>query len=119
MSVRMRHTRSHTNNRRSHHALEAVAVAVSEKGTLMLPHRVDEATGLYRGRQIAAPAKARKTEAQKHDHPHGTHHEHVERQGRDEKKPVETAEHPAALTEERESGIRPRSPRESKKDPGA
>lgn len=58
MSVRMRHTSSHTRNRRSHHALDAIKAVPSEKeGTLRLPHRVDEATGMYRGRQIV-PAKA-------------------------------------------------------------
>ncbi len=57
MSVRMRHTRGHTGNRRSHHALEATKVVVDkESGNLRLPHRLDEATGMYRGRQIA-PAK--------------------------------------------------------------
>jgi len=58
MSVRMRHTSGHTRNRRSHHALGVIKAAPSEKeGALRLPHRLDEATGMYRGRQIA-PAKA-------------------------------------------------------------
>lgn len=58
MSVRMRHTRAHTNNRRSHHALTAVKIVRDVKsGALRLPHRLDETTGLYRGRQIA-PVKA-------------------------------------------------------------
>jgi len=53
MSVRMRHTRGHTNNRRSHHALSAtVAVVDKESGNLRLPHRIDETTGMYRGKQI-------------------------------------------------------------------
>ncbi len=53
MSVRMRHTRGHTNNRRSHHALTAVAAIKDAKtGGLRLPHRVDESTGMYRGKQI-------------------------------------------------------------------
>ncbi|MDE1919727.1 MAG: 50S ribosomal protein L32 [Patescibacteria group bacterium] len=56
MSIRMRHTRGHTGNRRSHHALTATkAVADKESGNLRLPHRLDEATGMYRGKQIAAP----------------------------------------------------------------
>lgn len=59
----MRHTRGHTNNRRSHHALEAVsAITDKETGALRLPHRLDEATGMYRGRQIVAP-KAKKESA--------------------------------------------------------
>lgn len=52
----MRHTRSHTRNRRSHHALEAGALVTDkESGNLRLPHRIDETTGMYRGKQIAAP----------------------------------------------------------------
>lgn len=58
MSIRMRHTRGHTGNRRSHHALKgAVVVTDKESGNARLPHRLDETTGMYRGRQIA-PARA-------------------------------------------------------------
>lgn len=54
----MRHTRGHTGNRRSHHALESTnVVADKETGNLRLPHRLDETTGMYRGKQIA-PARA-------------------------------------------------------------
>lgn len=54
----MRHTRGHTGNRRSHHALEAIQVVKDkETGNLRLPHHMDEVTGMYRGKQIA-PAKA-------------------------------------------------------------
>lgn len=57
MSIRMRHTSSHTKNRRSHHALKnQKLVKDKESGNLRLPHRLDEATGMYRGKQIA-PAK--------------------------------------------------------------
>lgn len=60
MSVRMRHTRAHTNNRRSHHALDGVKSVVDrETGKRRLPHTVDEATGMYRGKQIAAPKTAK------------------------------------------------------------
>lgn len=53
MSVRMRHTSSHTKNRRSHHALKnRVIVKDKESGALRLPHRLDETTGMYRGKQI-------------------------------------------------------------------
>lgn len=56
MSIRMRHTKGHTRNRRSHHALsETKAVKDKESGNLRLPHRVDEATGMYRGKQIFTP----------------------------------------------------------------
>jgi ribosomal protein L32 len=92
----MRHTRGHTNNRRSHHALAAIGTVAGEKG-VTLPHRVDEATGLYRGKQIASPAKIKKTEAQKHDHPHGTHHEHVARDERD----------PSTIAESQTAGVKP------------
>lgn len=53
MSVRMRHTRGHTNNRRSHHALAMVKTVRDQKsGKLRLAHRLDESTGEYRGKQI-------------------------------------------------------------------
>lgn len=56
MSIRMRHTRSHTKNRRSHHALETTSIVTDkESGNLRLPHRLDEATGMYRGKQIFTP----------------------------------------------------------------
>ncbi len=61
----MRHTRSHTRNRRSHHALsEGAIVKDKDSGNLRLPHRVDEATGMYKGMQIAAP-KAKKAKSKK------------------------------------------------------
>lgn len=51
----MRHTSSHTKNRRSHHALgEQSIVTDKESGNLRQPHRLDEKTGMYRGIQIAA-----------------------------------------------------------------
>lgn len=56
MSVRMRHTSSHTKNRRSHHALVGTNIVKDkESGNLRLPHRVDEVTGMYRGKQIFTP----------------------------------------------------------------
>lgn len=65
MSIRMRHTRGHTNNRRSHHALKNLKVVKDkESGNMRLPHRIDEATGMYRGKQIFTPkvkAKSVKT----------------------------------------------------------
>lgn len=87
MSIRMRHTKGHTANRRSHHALTATkAVTDKESGALRLPHRVDETTGMYRGKQIApakevraprAKAKGPSTEpAGEHTHEHA-HVEHT------------------------------------------
>lgn len=60
MSIRMRHTSGHTANRRSHHALKNMNIVKDkESGNLRLPHRLDEATGMYRGKQIFTPkAKA-------------------------------------------------------------
>jgi len=65
MSIRMRHTRGHTGNRRSHHALSNIAIIRdAESGNPRLPHRLDEATGMYRGKQIA-PARAPRTTKEK------------------------------------------------------
>ena len=56
MSIRMRHTRGHTNNRRSHHALKSMKVVKDkDSGNLRLPHRLDETTGMYRGQQLFTP----------------------------------------------------------------
>ncbi len=56
MSIRMRHTSGHTRNRRSHHALVATTIVKDkESGNLRLPHHIDEATGMYRGKQIFTP----------------------------------------------------------------
>jgi ribosomal protein L32 len=53
MVIRMRHTRAHTGNRRSHHALKAGNFSVDPKtGTVHKTHRVDPTTGMYNGRQV-------------------------------------------------------------------
>lgn len=52
MVVRMRHTRSHTKNRRSHHALARPALTKDETGSAHLRHRLSNATGSYRGRKV-------------------------------------------------------------------
>jgi ribosomal protein L32 len=52
MTVRMRHTRGHTNNRRSHHALAKPALSKDESGKVHLRHRVSLETGTYRGRKV-------------------------------------------------------------------
>jgi len=81
MSIRMRHTRGHTGNRRSHHALKGIqAIQDKESGNLRLPHHLDEATGMYRGKQIFTPKVKTKHEskakgpstapAEKHAHEH-------------------------------------------------
>lgn len=53
MVVHMRHTRSHTGNRRSHHALRANTIVTdTETKTQHLRHRASLETGMYRGRQV-------------------------------------------------------------------
>lgn len=52
MVVRMRHTRSHTKNRRSHHALTKPTVSKDEAGNPHLRHRMSATTGMYRGRKV-------------------------------------------------------------------
>lgn len=91
MSVRMRHTRGHTNNRRSHHALSSTTIVTDkESGNLRLPHRLDEATGMYRGKQIAPAKEARVSKKVKGPStapvaPHVHEHAHEEHQNAEAK----------------------------------
>lgn len=53
MVIRMRHTRSHTANRRSHHALKAPTLAVCKNcNANHRPHHMCLECGFYNGRQI-------------------------------------------------------------------
>ena len=53
MVIRMRHTRAHTANRRSHHALKAATLAVcSNCGAEHRPHHMCLQCGFYKGRQV-------------------------------------------------------------------
>ncbi len=58
MVVRMRHTKSHTANRRSHHALKAGGFVKCENCTeLKKPHTVCKACGFYRGMKVVDMVK--------------------------------------------------------------
>ncbi len=58
MTVRMRHTRGHSNNRRAHHALEKPAVSLEGEAKVPhLRHRANPVTGTYKGRQVINVAK--------------------------------------------------------------
>lgn len=52
MTVRMRHTRSQTNQRRSHHALSKPAIVKEASGSVHMRHRMNPTTGTYRGRKV-------------------------------------------------------------------
>ncbi len=65
MVIRMRHTRSHTGLRRSHHALKATGVSKCENcGSARLPHQACPKCGKYKGR-IAIDIAAKTIKAQK------------------------------------------------------
>lgn len=53
MTVRMRHTKSHTRNRRSHHKADVAALSKDkETGTIHMRHRASSETGKYKGRSV-------------------------------------------------------------------
>ena len=52
MVVRMRHTRGHTSNRRSHHKLAKPALSKDGSGNVHLRHRMTITSGSYRGKKI-------------------------------------------------------------------
>ena len=55
----MRHTRSHTANRRSHHKVKNQAVTEDkETGVVRLRHRASLETGEYKGRKVLNTMKS-------------------------------------------------------------
>ncbi len=53
MVIRMRHTRAHTANRRSHHALKTpMLVACSNCEAMHRPHHMCLDCGFYKGKQV-------------------------------------------------------------------
>jgi large subunit ribosomal protein L32 len=65
MVIRMRHTRSHTANRRSHHALKSPEMAVCKNCSGMhRPHHMCLECGFYNGKMVLdLAAKKRDREA--------------------------------------------------------
>lgn len=58
MTVRMRHTRSHTKNRRSHHSLSEPRLSVcSQCKEYHLRHRACLKCGQYRGKEVIDVSK--------------------------------------------------------------
>lgn len=53
MTVRMRHTSSHTKNRRSHHKVRALSpVKCAKCGAATLAHKVCQNCGFYKSREV-------------------------------------------------------------------
>ena len=67
MVIRMRSTRSHTGNRRSHHALKATGInACSKCKKPALPHKLCANCGTYKGREVVDVLKKLNKKQKKH-----------------------------------------------------
>jgi ribosomal protein L32 len=97
----MRHTSSHSKNRRSHHALLATTIVTDkENGNLILPHRLDEKTGMYKGIQIVSK-KVMKHEEEKEKKNAAHKREHIHTEGVNE--PVNKEKHLAREKSDKKS----------------
>ena len=65
MTVRMRHTKSQTKNRRSHHALDNPTLSKDSSGNPHMRHRMNPTTGMYKGRKVLEVAKKAIKKAEK------------------------------------------------------
>ncbi len=65
MVVRMRHTRAHTANRRSHHALEKTRLSATKDGAVHPRHRALLDGTQYRGRTVLDVSAKRTVRAKK------------------------------------------------------
>jgi ribosomal protein L32 len=57
MVIRMRHTRAHTGNRRSHHALKNPSITTDKEGAVHLRHRASAINGKYKGMTVVSKEK--------------------------------------------------------------
>ena len=109
MSVRMRVTRSHTGNRRSHHALKEPRLSKCDKcGAQHLRHRMCPECGSYRGREVvdvvtkkAARMKRREEKVKALGEAHEGHGEAVANEEKEDKKAAKK-ETKAKKTEKKE-----------------
>ncbi len=62
----MRHTRAHTKNRRSHHAMKAMTLGVCENCSAPRPqHKMCQKCGHYRGRVVTSIVEKKEKEIKK------------------------------------------------------
>lgn len=66
MSVRMRHTRGHTRNRRAHHNVDIPRLSVcTECKATHIRHKMCSACGMYRGRIVVDMEKINKRQEER------------------------------------------------------